>query len=188
MIGAAMAPGSEITVEGVCLNPTRTGLLDVLKRMGASIEIEQTQTQPEPAGMIRVRGRRLKGTRIGRAEIPSLVDELPVLMTAMATAEGESLISGAEELRVKETDRIHSMVANLNAVGARVEELPDGCIIRGVGRLRGGRVQSFGDHRTAMSLATSTLRMQGELAIEDTECIATSFPEFFNELRRLKRV
>ena len=111
----------------------------------------------------------------------------PVLMVAMALAEGESLISGAEELRVKETDRIHSMVTNLKALGANIEELPDGCLIRGVERLRGGRVQSFADHRTAMSMAIATLAMDGELTIDDTDCVATSFPDFFGEFERLKR-
>jgi 3-phosphoshikimate 1-carboxyvinyltransferase len=187
MAGAAMTPGSEVTIRKVCLNPTRTGILDVLKRMGASVEIRQTQAVPEPMGDVHIRGGKLKGTRISKAEIPSLIDELPILMTIMALAEGESLVSGAEELRVKETDRIQSMVTNLKAVGATIEELPDGCLIRGVERFRGGtKVQSFGDHRTAMSLAIATLVMDGELTIEDTGCVATSFPEFFDVFKRLR--
>ena len=184
--GAAMVTGSELTVEKVCLNPTRTGLLDVLKRMGASIQSTVTQQVPEPLGTLHIQGGKLRGTRITKKEIPSLIDELPILMTAMALAEGESLISGAEELRVKETDRIHSMVTGLKAIGGDIEELPDGCLIRGVERFRGGRIQSFGDHRTAMSLAMATLMMKGELFIEDTTCIATSFPTFFDEFQRLK--
>jgi len=184
--GAAMTPGSDVTIEGVGLNPTRTGALDVLKRMGASIEIQITQKEPEPLGTVHVEGRSLKGTRIAKKEIPSLIDELPILLTTMALAEGESLLCGAEELRVKETDRIHSMVTNLNAVGGKVKELPDGCLIQGVDQLKGGKIQSFGDHRTAMSLALATLRMEGELTIEDTDCIATSFPEFERQFHRLK--
>jgi 3-phosphoshikimate 1-carboxyvinyltransferase len=186
MVGAAMTPGSEVMVRRVCLNPTRTGLLDVLKRMGAKLEIKQTQEKPEPMGDIFIKGSRLKGTRIVREEIPSLIDELPIIMTAMALAEGESLVSGAEELRVKETDRIQSMVTNLKAVGGNIEELPDGCLIRGVARFKGSQVESFGDHRTAMSLAVATLVMDGQLTINDTECVATSFPTFFKEFERLK--
>jgi 3-phosphoshikimate 1-carboxyvinyltransferase len=155
--------------------------------MGASIQTEITHTEPEPLGTIRVEGRKLKGTRISKAEIPSLIDELPILMTAMAVAEGESLISGAEELRVKETDRIHSMVTNLNALGAGLEELPDGCMIRGGAKLHAGKVNSFGDHRTAMSLAIAALTLEGEVIIEDTACVATSFPAFFDESNRLRR-
>ena len=184
--GAAMIPGSQIRIDNVGLNPTRTGLLEVLKRMGASLKIKQMEKDPEPWGTIEVEGRRLKGTRITQSEIPSLIDELPILMTAMAVAEGESLISGAEELRVKETDRIHSMVTNLNAVGGNLQELPDGCLIRGVEKLRPGKIQSFGDHRTAMSLAIAALCIEGELLIEDIDCVSTSFPGFFNDFQRLK--
>ena len=187
IVGAAMIPGSELVVERVGLNPTRTGVLEVLKRMGAGLEIKITQEEPEPLGFIRIQGRPLKGTRIVKEEIPSLIDELPILMTAMALAEGESFITGAEELRVKETDRIHSMVTNLNAAGGKLQELPDGCLIQGVERLNPAKIRSFGDHRTAMSLAMAALAMKGELVIEDTDCVATSFPSFFSELERLKQ-
>lgn len=187
IVGAAMTPGSEVRIEKVSLNATRTGILDVLKRMGAKIKIEVTQQVPEPLGTIEVQGGPLKGTGIAKEEIPSLIDELPILMTAMSIAEGESLISGAEELRVKETDRIHSMVTNLKAVGASIEELPDGCLIRGVERLKGASVQSFGDHRTAMSLAIANLVMDGSVTIRDTACVSTSFPSFFQHLDRLKK-
>lgn len=186
LVGAAMTPGSELMIEGVCLNPTRTGVLNVLERMGASVEIEVTQREPEPLGNVYVKGARLKGTRVMGDEVPSLIDELPILMTAMALAEGESLVSGAEELRVKETDRILSMAKNLNALGGRVEELPDGCLIRGVEGFQGASVESFGDHRTAMSMAIATLAMKGELTILDTDCVATSFPGFFADFDRLK--
>ncbi len=185
--GTAMTPGSKMTIENVSLNPTRTGILDVLKRMGASIRIRKTQEVPEPLGTIEIEGSVLKGTRIAKEEIPSLIDELPILMTAMAVAQGESLISGAEELRVKETDRIQSMVTNLKAVGGQIEELPDGCLIRGVERFKGAKVRSFGDHRTAMSMAIANLVMDGQVVIEDIECVATSFPSFFQELDKLKK-
>ncbi len=183
--GAAMIPGSEVTVQGVGLNPTRAGLLEVLKRMGAKIEIQITQTSPEPMGNIRVRGVKLKGTGITHQEIPSLIDELPVLMVAMALAEGESLISGAAELRVKETDRIRSMVGNLKALGASIEELPDGSLIRGVEELRGATVESFGDHRTAMSMGVASLAAKGPITVTNTACIATSYPDFMEHFRGL---
>ncbi|HTL47438.1 MAG TPA: 3-phosphoshikimate 1-carboxyvinyltransferase [Verrucomicrobiae bacterium] len=184
--GAAMTPGSELTVEGVCLNPTRTGLLDVLKRMGADLEIRQTHQEPEPLGILHIRGKKLKGTRISKPEIPSLIDELPILMTAMALAEGESLVSGAEELRVKETDRIVSMTENLNLLGAQVQELPDGCVIKGVESLKPAKVRSFGDHRTVMSMCIASLGMKGALEVDDTSSVATSYPGFFSDFQRLK--
>jgi 3-phosphoshikimate 1-carboxyvinyltransferase len=185
IVGAAMIPGSEVTVQDVGLNPTRTGLLEVLKRMGAKIETEVTQTVPEPMGTIRVCGAKLKGTGITHEEIPSLIDELPVLMVAMALAEGESLISGAAELRVKETDRIQSMVRNLKAIGASIEELPDGSLIRGVEGFHGATVESFGDHRTAMSMGVASLAAKGTITVTDTACIATSYPAFFEHFNML---
>lgn len=182
---AAMIPGSELVVEKVSLNPTRTGFLSVLSRMGAILSIEETQVDPEPLGRVTVRGGVLKGTRITKDEIPSLIDEIPILMTAMAVAQGESLISGAEELRVKETDRIDCMVKNLTAIGADLDELPDGALIRGIERFEGGEVDSFGDHRTAMSMAIAGLVSQKEVKIKNTDCVAISFPSFFEELTKL---
>lgn len=184
--GAAMIPGSRLTVSGVGLNPTRTGYLKVLERMGARFSVNIIQEDPEPVGTLQVEGCRLQGTKIKAEEIPFLIDELPVLMTAMVVAEGESLITGAQELRVKETDRIHSMVSNLRLAGGEVEELPDGCLIRGVRALQGAKVQSFGDHRTVMSLAVASLAAHGTIHIDNTECVATSFPTFFAEFERLK--
>ncbi|MFA7002217.1 MAG: 3-phosphoshikimate 1-carboxyvinyltransferase, partial [Candidatus Omnitrophota bacterium] len=185
--GAAMTEGSELTVRGVCLNPTRTGFLDVLKRMGAKIEVTPKGEVPEPIGDIRVLGSRLRGTRVRPEEIPSLIDELPVLMVLMSLSQGESLVSGAGELRVKETDRIQAMVQNLKAVGASIEELPDGCMVRGIDRLNGGTVQSYADHRTAMSLAVASLACRGEIRIENTDCVAISFPGFFADFLRLRQ-
>lgn len=184
--GAALIEGSELRVKNVGLNPTRTGLLKVLRRMGASIEEKVIEETLEPVGEIRVRGGRLKGVRVAPEEIPSLIDELPILMVACALAEGESLIAGAKELRVKETDRIASMTEGLNRLGARVKELPDGCILEGVEGFKGGTVKSDGDHRTAMSLAVAGLRSQGEVVIEGVECVKTSYPGFFTDFDRLK--
>ena len=186
IVGAAMIPGSEVTLRDVGLNPTRTGVLEVLKRMGARIETRVTQTIPEPMGDIHVRGAKLKGTGISHQEIPSLIDELPVLMVAMALAEGESLISGAAELRVNETDRIQSMVRNLKAIGASIEELPDGSLVRGVEGFHGATVQSFGDHRTAMSMGVASLATRGTVTVQDSDCIATSYPLFTDHFNRLK--
>lgn len=185
IVGAAMTPGSDVTVQNVGLNPTRTGLLEVLKRMGAKIETQVSQTVPEPMGTIHVCGGKLKGTGITHEEIPSLIDELPVLMVAMALAEGESLVSGAAELRVKETDRIQSMVRNLKAIGASIEELADGSLIRGVEEFHGATVESFGDHRTAMSMGVASLAAKGTITVNDTACIATSYPAFTDHFQQL---
>lgn len=186
IVGAAITPGSNLVVEKVGLNPTRLGLVNVLQRMGAKIEVVPSQAEPEPMGTIHIQGSRLNGTRVTKTEVASLIDELPILMIAMALAEGESIISGAEELRVKETDRIHSMVVNLKAVGGEVEELPDGCWIQGVERFHPGRIQGFGDHRTAMSFAIASLAIQGDVLLDDVECVSTSFPSFFDDFKALR--
>ncbi len=185
IVGAAMTEGSELVVEDVNLNPTRCGVIEVLKRMGANIRVDLKTDIPEPLGTVYVKGTKLKGSRITKTEIPSLIDELPILMVAMACAEGESIISGAEELRVKETDRIASMADNLSRAGAKIEELPDGCLIRGVSRLKGVNVKSYGDHRTVMSMVISKLLMDGDLEIDDTRSIATSYPSFFADYEKL---
>lgn len=185
--GAAAIPGSEMVIRSVCLNPTRTGILKVLERMGADIRIEPTQEFPEPIGNLFIKGKKLKGTRIVKEEVPSLIDELPILMTIMALSEGESLVTGAEELRVKETDRIQSMCTNLRILGVPIEELPDGCMIKGIEQFHSGQtVQSYADHRTAMSMAIASLAMKGSIEIQDIACIATSFPAFFKTLSSLK--
>lgn len=185
LAGASFTPGSDVTLKNVGLNPTRTGILNVLTRMGANIQIMVESEIPEPLGTIRVRGARLQGTRITRDEIPALIDELPILMVAMSLAEGESIVSGAEELRVKETDRILAMVTNLKKAGAQIEELADGCIVRGVGRLKGAQIDSFGDHRVAMSFAVASLASDGPMRILNTDCIATSYPAFSEHFKHL---
>jgi 3-phosphoshikimate 1-carboxyvinyltransferase len=181
-----MHEGSEIRVKNVGLNPTRTGLLRILKRMGASIEEKVLKEELEPVGEVWVKGKRLEGVRIAPEEIPACIDELPILMVACALAKGESLISGAKELRVKETDRISSMASGLNILGGKVKELPDGCVIEGMEAFRGGRVKSFGDHRTAMALAVASLASRGEVVIEGVDPIPTSYPSFFKDFDTLK--
>ena len=185
---AAMRECSELEVKNVGLNPTRTGLLQILNRMGACVEERVTESNLEPSGTVKVKGKRLRGVRIAPQEIPAVIDELPILMVACSLADGESLISGASELRVKETDRIHSMATGLNAIGGRVKELPDGCVIEGVETFSGGKTKSFGDHRTAMSIAIASLASQGEVLVEDIECIATSYPNFFKDFNSLRRL
>ncbi len=183
---SVLSEGSQLRVKNVGLNPTRAGLIAILKRMGASITEKIEEKGLEPLGSVTIKGKRLKGVRVSPEEIPAVIDELPILMVALALAEGESLISGAQELRVKETDRIRSMAEGLNALGGKVKELPDGCVIEGVKSFRGGRVQSYGDHRTAMALAIASLAARGEVTIEGVECVATSYPNFFKDFHTLK--
>jgi len=186
LVAAAIVPGSVVTVRGVGLNPTRTGVLDVLRAMGASVEIEGVHDAGgEPAGDVTVRAAALHGTVIGGGLIPRLIDELPVLAVAASVADGETVIRDAAELRVKESDRIAALARELGAVGARVEAQADGLAIRGVPRLRGGRAASGGDHRVAMALAVAGLRAAGPVTVDDTDCIRTSFPGFEETLRSL---
>lgn len=187
IVAAIMVPDSDLTIKDVGLNPTRIGLLQVLKAMGAKVDFEITEQKNEPVGTIRVQSSRLKGTVIDKNMIPSLIDELPVLMIAFALAEGTSVIRGAEELRVKETDRIRSMALGLKAIGARVAEREDGCVIEGVKEFEGGTVSSFGDHRTAMSFLIAGLRSKKGINVQDTDCIQTSYPEFEADLKRFIR-
>jgi 3-phosphoshikimate 1-carboxyvinyltransferase len=185
LVGAAAKPGSDLVVERVGLNPTRTGVLDVLRTMGADIEVTELDEQGgEPVGTLRVRGARLRGVQISGGLIPRLVDELPVLAVAAAVAEGETVVRDASELRVKESDRISAIVRNLRTLGVKAEELPDGFVVRG-GRIRGGVVESGGDHRIAMAFAVAGRLSEEGVRVVDTDCIATSFPEFEAWLRSL---
>jgi len=179
LVAALLVPDSDVVVERLGLNPTRTGLLDVLAEMGARIEVSNvTDEAGEPVGDVRARHSRLKGTRIGGTLIPRLVDEVPILGVAAALAEGETLITDARELRVKETDRIRTTAALVNALGGHAEELEDGLRIVGVGRLFGTECDSGGDHRIAMAAAVAGLVAEGETRVLNAECIATSFPGF----------
>jgi 3-phosphoshikimate 1-carboxyvinyltransferase len=179
MVGAAIVPGSEVTLNAVGINPTRTGIIDILRRMGAQIETANVrQFGGEPVADLRVRGpARLRGIEIGHDLVALAIDEMPAVFIAAACAEGETLISGAAELRVKESDRIAAMCEGLAALGADVEALPDGARIRG-GRLGGGTIDSRGDHRIAMSFAMAALRAGGAITILDCANVNTSFPGF----------
>jgi len=188
IVAAAILPGSDLTVQNVGLNPTRIGILEVLHSMGARISWKVKSSQDgEPAGEIHVRGSELKSITIKKQMIPKLIDELPVLMIACAAAEGKSVISGARELRAKETDRIKSMVQGLNAIGGHAEEREDGCVINGLGKnhFTGGNISSFGDHRTAMSFIVAGLKSNDPVVVEDIDCIDTSYPSFFKDLKKL---
>jgi 3-phosphoshikimate 1-carboxyvinyltransferase len=178
MVGAAIAPGSDVTLTGVGINPTRTGVVEILRRMGADLELANERTLGgEPVADIRVRGRALRGIAIGRDLVAAAIDEFPAIFVAAACARGTTEVSGAEELRVKESDRIQAMCDGLVTLGISAQARPDGAGICG-GRLRGGRVDSRGDHRVAMSFAMAGLRAEQPVTILDCANVNTSFPGF----------
>jgi len=193
LVGASIIPGSDVTIQNVGINPTRTGLIDVLTAMGAKIDVLNRRDQAgEPVADLRVRSAALKGVAVGPELIPQTIDEFPILCVAAAVAEGETTISGAEELRVKESDRISTMSAELKAMGAQITEKPDGMVIRGLGHAGkngslSGTLQgkSHGDHRVAMSLAIGGLTANTPTAVADTGCVDTSFPNFERTLASL---
>jgi 3-phosphoshikimate 1-carboxyvinyltransferase len=182
---AAAFPDSEITITNLGLNGTRTGLLNVLLRMGAHLQETISDSSCEPFGIVRVYGRKLRGCRIAGAEIANVIDELPIISVAAALAEGSTEIRDARELRVKETDRIAAMAKNLRAFGVPVDEHDDGMTIHGGATIKAAKVGSFGDHRIAMSCAILGLFARGETVIEDTGCIATSYPTFREDLLKI---
>ena len=185
MVAASIVPGSNLLIKNVGVNPTRTGIIDVLRQMGADIVLEDQREQAgEPVADIRVRHSRLRAARIHGDVVPRAIDELPVISVAAAYAEGTTVISDAAELRVKESDRIATMAAELRKMGADVRELPDGMEITGKGPLIGAVCESHGDHRIAMSIAVAGLAAQGETTVRDTEWIETSFPGFGRLLRQ----
>lgn len=188
MVAAAAQPGSRLLVKDVGLNPTRTGIIDVLIRMGARVrEVVETHDHAEPSGTIDIKGCQLHATEVCGSEIPNVIDEIPAIAVAAALAQGTTLIRDAKELRVKETDRIAAVAKNLREMGAAVEEFPDGMAITGGAPLRGARLQSFGDHRIAMAFAIAGLFAKGETVIEDIACIQTSYPTFFDTLRKIQK-
>lgn len=187
IVATLINPGSELLIKNVGLNPERTGVLDILKLMGANISIENERIEcGEPVGDLIVKHSNLKGIKIKGELIPKAIDELPIVSVAACFAEGTTTISEAKELRVKETDRITAMVSELNKLGADVQELEDGVIISGVEELKGSKCLSWGDHRIAMSIAVAATRANGETEIEDADCVAVSFPEFFDLLEKLR--
>jgi 3-phosphoshikimate 1-carboxyvinyltransferase len=188
MVAALVTPGSELLIRNVGVNPTRSGIVDILQEMGGALElINRRELSGEPVADILVKSSSLKGIEIGGAVVPRAIDEFPVVSVAAAFAEGTTTIRDARELRVKETDRIAAMTSELSRLGAQVEAREDGMKIVGMERLRGGSVASHGDHRIAMSMAVAALRAEGPVTIEDTECTATSFPRFWELLETATR-
>jgi 3-phosphoshikimate 1-carboxyvinyltransferase len=186
LCGAAALEGSEVTARNVGLNPSRTGLLDVLEAMGARVRIANRVDEGEPRGDVTVAAAPLRGAELAGALIPRLIDELPVVMVMATQARGRTVIRDARELRVKESDRLASMGEALSAAGARIELFEDGCAIEGPTPLHGVSVRTRLDHRVAMSMAIAQLFMRGgEVLLDDVACVATSFPSFFTLLDRL---
>ncbi len=188
IVAALLVQNSDLHLEAVNLNPTRTGLLTVLRAMGAKLDIDEKNQTGEPVGKIHVTGRqKLMGGTIDRTLSPSLIDEIPIYAVLATQAEGRTEISGVEELRFKESDRLKAMAQNLNAMGARITEKPDGLLIEGPTPLTGALVDSFHDHRIAMSMAIAALLAQGTTRIRNAECVAISFPTFWKILEKLAR-
>jgi len=186
LVAGAIVPGAEIVVENVGVNPTRTGILEALEMMDADISREnEREVAGEPVADLRVRSRVLKACTIGGDVIPRLIDEVPILAVAAAFASGTTTIRDAAELRVKESDRLAAMATQLNKMGARVTELPDGLEIVGGADLKGTEVESYGDHRIAMSLAIAALRSSGTTYIQQAEAASISYPGFVKTLRQV---
>ena len=186
LAGASIVPGSEVVLRNVGINPTRDGVISALRAMGAKIEVLEVRNEDsEPAADLLVRYAPLHGTEIGGALIPRLIDELPVLAAAAAVAEGRTVIRDAAELKVKESNRIRTMAEGLSRLGAKVEETEDGLIIDGGAALHGGAVESYSDHRIAMSFAILSLVTDGEVRISDPDCVNISAPTFYEDLESL---
>jgi 3-phosphoshikimate 1-carboxyvinyltransferase len=188
IVAALLVPDSELVITGVGVNPTRTGIIDILLRMGASIEqMNVRETSGEPVADLLVRSSSLRGIEIGGELVPRAIDEFPIICVAAACAEGTTVLRDARELRVKETDRIAAMAANLSKAGVDVAETEDGMEITGGARLLGCTADSFGDHRIAMSMLIAGLVAKGETTVTDVGCISTSFPSFTDLLERVSR-
>ncbi len=185
LVAACCVPGSSVRIESVSLNPSRTGLLRVLQRMGARLNIQTVHNDWEPCGVLEAHATSLSGVTVSADEVPGVIDELPVLMVAAACAQGMSRFESVGELRVKETDRIASMTAGLQQLGVRLRVLGTDVVEVEGGSLTGNVVESAGDHRTAMSLAVAALVARGSTRVRGAECVAKSFPEFFDSLRSL---
>ena len=187
MVAASLLPGSEITIEGVGVNPTRTGLLDVMRAMGADLTLHDERViGGEPVAQVTVRGAELRGVEVGGDLVVRAIDEFPILAVAATQARGETIVRDAAELRVKETDRIATTVRELRCLGAEIEPRPDGFAVRGPTPLEGAAVHSHGDHRLAMALVVAGLMARGETVVQDVACIVDSFPGFASTLASLE--
>ena len=184
----SLADAGELRIRNVGVNPTRTGLLAVLARMGADVsEADVEERHGEPVADLVVRPSTLRGTTVGGDEIPAMVDEVPLLAVVAARAAGETRVTGASELRVKESDRIRAIVQNLRAVGVEAEELPDGLVVSGTEKPLRGRVVTEGDHRIAMAFGVLAALPRSEIEIDDPDCVAVSFPGFWQLLQKVAR-
>jgi 3-phosphoshikimate 1-carboxyvinyltransferase len=185
-----IVPGSKIIIKNVCVNPTRDGIIEILQKMGADIKLENLkELSGEPVADIVVRYSKLKSVNIDETLVPRMVDEIPIFALIAAHADGITKISGAKELRVKESDRIESVVSQLKKMGVEIESLEDGFLINGKNnfKLKGAVTESFNDHRIAMTLAVASLIAQGETTIRNSECVDISFPNFYNVLKNICR-
>jgi len=185
MAAASLVPGSEIVLPDVGLNPTRAGIIDVLKQMGADMEVVETHapSDGEQTGTLVIRPAALQGVEIGGGLIPRLIDEIPIIALLATQAEGRTVIKDAAELKVKETNRIDTVVRELKKLGAHIEATADGMIIEGPCRLSGGTVESHGDHRIGMMLAVASLVAKDAVCLKGAEAIAVSYPQFFDDLK-----
>ncbi|MEH7093460.1 3-phosphoshikimate 1-carboxyvinyltransferase, partial [Neobacillus vireti] len=188
LVAGAIIPESEIILKNVGLNPTRTGIIEVMQKMGANLEIVQAATNDfEPAGDLIIKTSNLKGTIVEGSLIPRLIDEIPIIALLATQAEGTTIIKDAEELKVKETNRIDTVVQELGKLGAVIEATEDGMIIHGKSKLTGGKVSSHGDHRIGMMLAIASLLCEDAVDLEQSEAISVSYPNFFTHLNNLIR-
>lgn len=185
LAAAAIVPGALIEMKGISLNPTRLGFLKVLRRMGASIETEIMEQSPEPWGTLRIRQAPLRATQVLASEVPELIDELPILAVLATQAEGVTEVRGAEELRVKESDRLEALARALRSMGAEMTLYEDGFAITGPQKLRGAKIITESDHRIAMAFSIAGLVADGATKIDDPSCVAVSYPGFFRTLREL---
>jgi 3-phosphoshikimate 1-carboxyvinyltransferase len=183
---ATLADDADLELHDVCLNPTRLGFIDALNRMGAGIRSEMVEVRVgEPVGVLRAHSAQLRGTTVAGDEIPALLDELPLIACVGAIATGETRVTGAAELRVKESDRIAAIVSNLRAIGADAEELSDGFVVRGSDRPLRGEVVTRGDHRIAMAFGVLSKLPRNAIEVDDRECVAISYPSFWSDLDRV---
>ena len=183
--GALLLPGSRVLIRGVGINPSRAGILEAVSAMGGRIEYLNRRSGAEPAADLLISSSSLHGCTIGGSMIPALIDEIPVLAVMAAFADGTTVIKDAAELRFKESDRIAAVTENLRAMGADIEDTPDGMIIRGGKPLHGASVRTRGDHRLALSFAAAALAADGETTLDDETCAAVSYPGFFDALKSL---
>ncbi len=185
MAAACLVGKGIVEIENLSLNPTRTGFFRILERMGATLEQFVLSKKPEPIGTVRVQAKELQAVQVSSEEIPSLIDEIPLIALLASQAKGQTIVSGAKELRVKETDRIEAIAKNLRRMGVTLETFEDGFSIQGPQKLIGTQLNSYQDHRIAMAFSVAGLVAEGVTEIQDAECVAISFPNFFNILNRL---